>query len=85
MLSKYKQNVEKEFALVYFNSTIKTEISCRDSLDRSFQKNFNRIDNWISESSGSVIKLVVVENVSISIYSPLSGSSSVEFPDRLTS
>ena len=41
LLSKYKEY-----------STTKTVICPEDSLDRSFQDVFNRIDNWISEGSG---------------------------------
>ena len=36
---------------------------------------FNRIDNWISEGFGWIIRSVNGINVNISIYSPLSGSS----------
>ena len=60
-----------EFAPVYFNSTTKTVIGPEDGLDKSFQKIFNRIDNWISEGSGWVIKSINAEYVNISIYSPL--------------
>ena len=42
---------ERELAHAYFNSTTKTKIGLRDSLDRSFQEIFNRIDNWINEGS----------------------------------
>ena len=52
LLSKYKEYRDREFAPVYFNSTTKTVICPEDSLDRSFQDVFNRIDNWISEGSG---------------------------------
>ena len=34
LLSKYKENVEREFAPVYFNSTTKIVIAFEDSLDR---------------------------------------------------
>ena len=52
LLSKYKENSEKEFAPVYVNSTTQTGIGFEDSLERSFQEIFNRIDNWISVGSG---------------------------------
>ena len=52
LLSKYKENKDIEFAPVYFNSTTKTVIIPKYSLDKSFQEDFNRIDNWISEGSG---------------------------------
>ena len=83
MLTKYKENTEREFTPVYFNSTIKTVISSKDSLDRSFQKIFNRIDNWISEGSGWIIESTNGEYVNVSIYSPLSGSSYIELSDKL--
>ena len=51
LLSKYKENAEREFAPVYFRSTTNTVIDFEDSLDRSFVKTFNRIDNWIGEVS----------------------------------
>ena len=63
---------------VCFNSTNKTVNSSKDSLDRSFQEIFNRINNWISEGSGWVIESVDVEYVNVSIYSPLSGSLYIE-------
>ena len=44
--------VKLEFAPVYFNSTTKTVINQKFSLDKSFQKFFYRIDNWINERSG---------------------------------
>ena len=52
LLSKYKENKDLEFAPVYFNSTTKTVIIPKYSLDKSFQEDFSRIDNWISEGSG---------------------------------
>ena len=81
LLIKYKENTEREFAPVYFNFTTKTLINPKDSLDRSFQEIFNRIDNCISKGSGWVIEIVEGEYVSVSIYSPLSGSSYIELSD----
>ena len=51
LLSKFKENAEREFASVYSNSITKTVIGPEDSTDRSFQEIFNRIDNWVSEGS----------------------------------
>ena len=42
-----------------------------------------RVDNWINEGSGWVIELTDAEYVNISIYSPLSGSSYIEYPNIL--
>ena len=83
LLSKYKENTDREFAPVYFNSTTKTVIGPKYGLDKSFQETFNRIDNWISEGSGWIIESIDAEYVNIFIYGPLSGSSYIELPDRL--
>ena len=52
MLKKYKPNGEIEFTPVYFNSTKKTLINHKFSLENAFQEYLYRIDNWISEGSG---------------------------------
>ena len=52
-------------------------------LTKSFQDVFNRIDNWISEGSGWIIESIHDEHVNISIYSPLSGNSYIELPNKL--
>ena len=39
--------------------------------------------NWISEESGWIAEPIDAEYVNISIYSPLSGSSYIELPDKL--
>ena len=44
-------------------------------LHKSFQEIFERIDNWINEGCGWVIKSLDRENINISIYSLLKGSS----------
>ena len=54
LLSKYKRNGEREFAHVSFNSTTKTVIGSKDSIDKSFEEIFNEIDKRISEESGWV-------------------------------
>ena len=51
--------------------------------DNSFQEILYRIDNWIKEGSGWVIKSVGREYFNISIFSPLSASSYIELPRRL--
>ena len=48
LLSKYTENTYREFGHVYFNSITKTVIGHEDSLGRSSQDVFNRIDNWIN-------------------------------------
>ena len=42
LLSKYKENTDREFALVNFNSTTKKVIGAKDNLHQSFQEVFNR-------------------------------------------
>ena len=57
MLKKYKPNGEIEFRPVYFNSTTKTVINHKFSLENAFQEILYRIDNWINEGSGWVVEL----------------------------
>ena len=53
-----------EFAPVHLNFTTKTVInSDKYILDKSFQETLYRIDNWINEGSGWVIKSVNKEYV----------------------
>ena len=84
LLRKHKVNGGIEFASVYFNSTIKTVINFDEyDLDQSFQEILYRIDNWINKGSGWIIKSIEAEYVNISIFSPLSGSSYIELPNKL--
>ena len=83
LLSKCKQNAERKFATVYFNSTTKAEIGPQDILDRSFLDAFNWIDNWISKGFGWVNESIVGEYDNVSIYSPVLRSSYIELPYRL--
>ena len=83
LLSKYKENTDREFTTANFNSTTKTVINSEYHLDKSFQEKFNRFDNYISEGSGWIIESMVSEYVNISICSPLSGSTYIELPDKL--
>ena len=85
LLSKYKRNGEREFAHVSFNSTTKTVIGSKDSIDKSFEEIFNEIDKRISEESGWVNESDDSEYVNVSSHSPLSGSSSIELPHKLRS
>ena len=41
------------------------------------------IDNWINEGSGWITESIEAQYVNISIYSPLIGSTYIEFPDEL--
>ena len=83
LLIKNKENGDMEFAPVYFNSTTKPVINSDYDIDKSFQEIFYRIVNWVNEGSGWVNESINGEYVSISIYSPLSGSSYIELPNKL--
>ena len=52
-------------------------------LDKSFQQILYRIDNWINEGSGWIIESTEAQYVNTSVYSPLSGSTYIELPDKL--
>ena len=84
MLKKYK-STEIEFAPVYFNSTTKTVINHRFSLENAFWVILHRIDNWINEGSGWIVELNESQYINISSYRPLSGSSYVKLPTKLKS
>ena len=79
LLCKYRINVDKEFAPVYFNSATKTTINSDEYMLHRFQEILCRIDNWINEGSGWIIELIQSQYVNISIYSPLIGSTHIEF------
>ena len=49
-------------------------------LEKSFQEILYRIDNWINKGSGWIIESINGEYVNISAYSPLIGSTYIEFP-----
>ena len=51
LLKKYKENTDREFATIYFNSTTKTVIGPKYGLKKSFQEVFNIINNWMTEGS----------------------------------
>ena len=83
MLTIYKENTEREFATVYFNSITKTVIGPKYGLGEYFQEVLNRIDNLIIEGSTWIIESIDNGYVNISICSPLSGSSHIELLDKL--
>ena len=85
MLKKYKPNGEIEFRPVYFNSTTKTVINHKFSLENAFQEILYRIDNWINEGSGWIVELIESQYINISTYRLLSGSSYVKLPEELRS
>ena len=56
-LKKNKPNGEIEFTPTYFNSTTKTVINRKFSLDESFQILY-RIERWVNEGSGWIVELI---------------------------
>ena len=85
MLKKYKSNREIEFRPVYFNSTTKTVINHKFSLENAFQEILYRIDNWINQGSGWIVELIESQYINISTYRPLSESSSIKLSVELKS
>ena len=55
----------------YFNSTTKTVINHKFSLENAFQEILYRIDNWINEGSGWIVELIESQYINISTYRPL--------------
>ena len=56
-MKKYK-STDIEFALGYFNSTTKTVINHKFSLENAFQEILHKIDNWINTGSGWIVELI---------------------------
>ena len=50
-----------------------------------FKKILYRIVNWINEGSGWSIELIESQYIHVSTYRPLSGSSYVKLPSKLSS
>ena len=84
MLKTYK-STEIEFVPVYFNSTTKTVINNKYSLENTFQEILFRIDNRVNEGCGWIVALIESQCIKISTYRPLSGSSYVKLPAELRS
>ena len=76
LLKKYK-GTEIEYSPVYFNSTTKTVMNHKFDLDKSFREILKRIDNWISEGYGWIVKSINSQYINISTYRSLIGSSYV--------
>ena len=82
---KYKPNRAIELRPVYFNSTTKTVINYKFSIENAFQEVLYRTDNWINEGSGWIVELTECQYINISTYRPLSWSSYVQLPVELKS
>ena len=85
LLKKYKLKGEIEFAPVYFNSFTKAVINQRFRLENYFQEILYMIDVWIDKGSGWNVESIESQNINISTYRPLSGSSSMDLPVELKS
>ena len=57
-LKKYNPNGEIKFKPVCLNSTTKTAINHKFSLENAFQEILDRIDNWINAGSGWIVQLI---------------------------
>ena len=66
-VKKYKLNGAIEFKPVYFNSTTKTVINHKFSLENAFQEILYRIANWINEGSGWIVKLMSLNTLTFQL------------------
>ena len=80
MFKKYKPNLEIDFRPVYFNSTTKAMTNHKFSLKNAFQEMYR-----VNEGSGWIVELIESQNINISTYRPLSGSSYIKLPVELRS
>ena len=80
LLKKYKPNGEIEFRPFYFNSTTKTVINHKSSLDNYFQEILYLVGNRINKGSGWIVESIESQYINISIYRPLSGGSYEKLP-----
>ena len=85
LLKKYKHNGEIDFIPVYFNSITKTVTNHIFKLENSFEEILYMIDVWINDGSGRIIELIEYQDINISTYRPLSGSSYMDLPIKLRS
>ena len=85
MLKKYKPNREIEFIPFYFNSTTRTMINRKFSLENAFQEILHKIHNWINAGSGWIIELIESQYINVSTYRPLTGGSYIKLPVELKS
>ena len=80
---KTSQKQKLNFTPVYLNSTTKTVINHKLCLDKSFQEILYRIENWINEGSGWIVRLIESQYINISTYRLLSGSSYMKLSSKL--
>ena len=79
-IKKYKHNGEIEFRAIYSNSVTKTVTNYMFRLEKSFDEILYTIDVWINNGAGWIIELTESQNISISTYRLLSGSSYMDLP-----
>ena len=84
-LKKYKTNGKIEFGPVSFNSTTKTVMNHKVSLENAFQEILYSIDTGFNEGSDWIVELIESQYINISTYIPLSGSSYIKLPVELRS
>ena len=84
-VKKYKPNREIEFIPFYFNSTTRTMINRKFSLENAFQEILHKIHNWINAGSGWIIELIESQYINVSTYRPLTGGSYIKLPVELKS
>ena len=84
-LKKHNPNGEIEFRPVNSNSTTKTVINHKCSLENPCQEILYRIDNRINEGSGWIVGLIESQYINVSTCRPLWGSSYVKLPVELKS
>ena len=65
MIKKYKPNRKIEFTPFYFNSTTKTVINHKFSLEKSFQETLYSIDNWINKGFGWIVELIKSQYINL--------------------
>ena len=85
LLKKYKLKGEIEFALVCFNSVLKTVINDRFRLENVSQEILYLTDAWINKASGWIAESIESQYINISTYRPLSESCYINLPVELRS
>ena len=78
-----KNSGEIENSPVYFNSLTKTFIYYNFELDQSFQEIIYRLESWISHVSGWIVEEIISQDLNLSSYLPLSGSTYIKLPKEL--
>ena len=77
-LSKVKNCDLVGYSPVYFSSLTKTVIGDKFKLDHCFNEIIDRLENWISHGSGWIVEEIISQDLNLSSYLPLSGSTYLE-------